>query len=49
MTSGGGLPVDYRQGGYVAAMTLTLFGATAPAIWPAYSASRIDPVKAIGP
>ncbi len=49
MTSGGGLPVDYRQGGYVAAITLTLLGAIAAAIWPAYSASRIDPVKAIGP
>jgi len=48
-TSGGGLPVDYRQGAYVAAIVLTLAGAIAAAIWPAYSASRIDPVKAIGP
>lgn len=48
-TSGGGLPVDYRLGAYGAAITLTLIGAIAAAIWPAYSASRIDPVKAIGP
>lgn len=48
-TSGGGLPVDYRQGAYGAAIVLTLTGAILAAIWPAYSASRIDPVKAIGP
>lgn len=48
-TAGGGLPVDYRQGAYGAAIALTLLGAIAAAIWPAYSASRIDPVKAIGP
>lgn len=48
-TSGGGLPVDYRQGAYDAAILLTLIGAIAASIWPAYSASRIDPVKAIGP
>ena len=49
LTSGGGLPVDYRQGAYLAAIGLTLGGAILAAIWPAYSASRIDPVKAIGP
>jgi lipoprotein-releasing system permease protein len=48
-TSGGGLPVDYRQGAYGAAVLLTLIGAIAAAIWPAYAASRVDPVKAIGP
>src|SRR5690606_13018829 len=48
-TSGGGLPVDYRQGAYGAAIVLTLIGAVAAAIWPASAASRIDPVKAIGP
>lgn len=48
-TAGGGLPVDYRQGAYGAAIALTLVGAVLAAIWPAYSASRIDPVKAIGP
>lgn len=49
LTSGGGLPVDYRQGAYGVAVALTLTGAILAAIWPAYSASRIDPVKAIGP
>ncbi|MGV8952572.1 MAG: ABC transporter permease [Cypionkella sp.] len=49
LTSGGGLPVDYRQGAYGAAVALTLAGAIAAALWPAYAASRIDPVKAIGP
>src|SRR5690606_8544778 len=48
-TAGGGLPVDYRQGAYVAAIVLTLIGAIAAAIWPANSAARVDPVKAIGP
>lgn len=49
LTSGAGLPVDYRQGAYGTAILLTLIGAVAAAIWPASSASRIDPVKAIGP
>lgn len=49
LTSGGGLPVDYRQGAYGAAIALTLAGAIAAALWPAHAASRIDPVKAIGP
>jgi lipoprotein-releasing system permease protein len=49
LTSGAGLPVDYRQGAYGTAVLLTLIGAVAAAIWPASSASRIDPVKAIGP
>jgi len=49
LTGGGGLPIDYRQGAYAAAIALTVLGAVAAAIWPAYSASRIDPVKAIGP
>lgn len=48
-TSGGGLPVDYRQGAYGTAILLTLIGAILAAILPANSASRIDPVKAIGP
>lgn len=47
--SGGGLPVDYRQGAYLAAIMLTLAGAMLAAIWPANAASRVDPVKAIGP
>lgn len=47
--SGAGLPVDVRQGAYALAIVLTLIGAIAAAIWPANSASRIDPVKAIGP
>ena len=49
LTRGGGLPVDYRQGAYLLAIVLTLVGAVVAAIWPAYSASRFDPVKAIGP
>lgn len=48
-TASGGLPIDFRQGAYATAIALTLAGAIAAAIWPAYSASRIDPVKAIGP
>jgi lipoprotein-releasing system permease protein len=48
-TSGGGLPVDYRLGNYGTAIVLTFIGAVIAAIWPANSASRIDPVKAIGP
>ena len=35
LTSGGGLPVDYRQGAYGAAILLTLIGAVVAAIWPA--------------
>jgi lipoprotein-releasing system permease protein len=49
LTRGGGLPVDYRLGAYGVAILLTLVGAILAAIWPAYSASRTDPVKAIGP
>ena len=48
-TSGGGLPIDIRQGAYGAAILLTLIGAIVAAIWPAYAASRVDPVKVIGP
>ena len=48
-TAATGLPVDVRQGAYLLAVVLTLIGAVLAAIWPAYSASRIDPVKAIGP
>lgn len=44
----GGLPIDVLQGDYVSAVLLTVAGAIAAAIWPASSASRIDPVKAIG-
>ena len=49
LTRGGGLPVDYRLGAYGVAILLTLVGAILAAIWPAYSASHTDPVKAIGP
>ncbi|MEQ1768330.1 MAG: FtsX-like permease family protein [Devosia sp.] len=49
LAKGGGLPVDVRQGAYLAAILLTLGGAVVAAIWPASSAARIDPVKAIGP
>jgi lipoprotein-releasing system permease protein len=48
-TAGGGLPVDVRQGDYLAAILLTVTGAVLAAIWPANSASRVDPVKVIGP
>ncbi len=48
-TSAAGLPVDVRQGAYLAAIALTLLGAVLASIWPAYSASRVDPVKVIGP
>jgi lipoprotein-releasing system permease protein len=47
-TSPGGLPIDIRQGAYGAAIALTLMGAIVAAIWPASTASRLDPVKAIG-
>jgi lipoprotein-releasing system permease protein len=48
-TIGGGLPIDIRQGAYGAAILLTLIGAIVAAIWPASAASRVDPVKVIGP
>lgn len=48
-TGASGLPIDVRQGAYDAAILLTLLGAVLASIWPANSASRIDPVKAIGP
>ncbi|MEO8759066.1 MAG: FtsX-like permease family protein [Devosia sp.] len=48
-TSAAGLPVDVNQGAYAAAILLTLLGAMLASIWPAYSASRVDPVKVIGP
>ncbi len=48
-TAGGGLPVDVRQGAYLTAIILTFLGAVLAAIWPASSASRVDPVKVIGP
>jgi len=48
-TSGGGLPIDIRQGAYGAAILLTLIGAIVAAIWPASAAARVDPVKVIGP
>jgi lipoprotein-releasing system permease protein len=48
-TSGGGLPIDIRQGAYGAAILLTLIGAIVAAIWPASTAARVDPVKVIGP
>lgn len=48
-TSGGGLPIDIRQGAYGSAILLTLIGAILAAIWPANAAARVDPVKVIGP
>ena len=46
--SNGGLPIDVRQGDYLRAILLTVAGAIGAAIWPASSAARVDPVKAIG-
>ena len=48
-TSSAGLPIDIRQGAYGTAILLTLIGAIVAAIWPANAASRVDPVKVIGP
>ncbi|MEQ1902053.1 MAG: FtsX-like permease family protein [Devosia sp.] len=48
-TNGGGLPIDIRQGAYGTAILLTFIGAVLAAIWPASAASRVDPVKVIGP
>jgi len=44
----GGLPIDIAQGAYGAAILLTVISATLAAILPARSASRVDPVTAIG-
>lgn len=44
----GQLPIDVAQGSIGLAIFLTLLGATLAAILPARSASRIDPVEAIG-
>ena len=44
----GQLPIDVAQGSIGLAIGLTLIGATLAAILPARSASRIDPVEAIG-
>lgn len=44
----GDLPIDIAQGAYGAAILLTVISATLAAILPARSASRIDPVTAIG-
>ncbi len=44
----GQLPIDVAQGSIGLAITLTVIGATLAAILPARSASRIDPVEAIG-
>jgi len=48
-TAAAGLPVDIRQGAYGTAILLTLIGAIVAAIWPANSASKVDPVTVIGP
>jgi lipoprotein-releasing system permease protein len=44
----GQLPIDVAQGSIGLAIALTMIGATLAAILPARSASRIDPVEAIG-
>ena len=44
----GQLPIDVAQGSIGLAILLTLLGATLAAILPARSASRIDPIEAIG-
>ena len=44
----GQLPIDVAQGSIGLAIGLTLIGATLAAILPARSASRIDPIEAIG-
>jgi lipoprotein-releasing system permease protein len=44
----GQLPIDVAQGSIGLAIALTVIGATLAAILPARSASRIDPVEAIG-
>jgi len=46
--SPGQLPIDVAQGSIGLAIALTMIGATLAAILPARSASRIDPVEAIG-
>lgn len=48
-TAAAGLPVDIRQGAYGTAILLTLVGAVLASIWPAYAASKVDPVTVIGP
>lgn len=44
----GNLPIDIAQGAYGIAILLTTVGAIAASILPARSASRVDPVTAIG-
>ena len=44
----GNLPIDITQGAYGIAILLTTLGAIAASILPARSASRVDPVTAIG-
>lgn len=44
----GNLPIDVAQGAYGIAILLTTIGAIAASILPARSASRVDPVTAIG-
>ncbi len=44
----GNLPIDIAQGAYGIAILLTTIGAIAASILPARSASRVDPVTAIG-
>lgn len=47
-TEPGQLPIDVAQGSIGLAIALTVIGATLAAIPPARSASRVDPVEAIG-
>ncbi len=47
--SPGGLPNDPAGGGYLAAVLLTTFGATAAALLPARAAARVEPVSVLGP
>lgn len=48
-TSSTGLPIAIGEGAYGTAILLTFIGAIFAAIWPASAASRVDPVKVIGP
>ncbi len=46
--SAGGLPIDVGQGGYGAAIALTVVASVLAAILPARAAARTDPAEAIG-
>jgi lipoprotein-releasing system permease protein len=45
---GGGLPIDRSQGGYLAAVSLTVIAAVMASVLSARRATQIDPVEAIG-